>query len=395
MKRYKFVSLLFLLILITLSCQKYDDSELWDELNSLEKRIIAIENQLKSLNSNISSLSELVDILQNRRYVTDVIKLIDGYIITFSDGSKVTINDGKDGADGNNAPLINIRYFNDRYYWTQTIDGNTSWLTDSDGNLIPASGIDGITPLIKIDSDGFWIISYNAGQTYSRILDENGSSIKALGNDGDPMFASVETYETEIRIVLSDDTEIIIPIGEVLPYKGIDLNLSVKWSSINFGVDSYSDLGGLYLWGDVNDSGVVPNYSAPNLYNISGTEYDIIRANWGESWRIPNMNEFSELVNNCQWSRATINGVVGMRVTGTNGNSIFLPNTGYGIPVSGPIGQTERILTDNAYYWVGESFLSDGERFGYALHINNFTPLLNYGWNVNFMKMAIRPVRGY
>jgi hypothetical protein len=395
MRTLKLIFITVILLLINSTCSKYDDGEIWDKIDVLDKRVTAIENQLKSINANISSLSTLVETLENRRYVSGITELVDGYSITFSDGSKLSIKDGKDGTDGKAAPVFNVRFFNGRYYWVQTIDGVTSWLTDDNGNMIPASGTEAVTPLMKIDSDGYWIISYNNGQSYSRIIDEYGNFVKASGKDGDSIFKSVEISENELRIVLIDGTEIIIPIGEQLPYKGIDLGLSVKWSSINFGAESIYEPGGLYLWGDVNNSGTVPYYSAPNQYYISGSEYDIIRANWGESWRMPNMNEMRELFTNCAWTRTTVNGVEGMKVTGNNGNSIFLPNTGYGIPKDGPIGQTSIVNTENGYYWIGESFVSGNDRLGYALYINNSVPTLNYAWNASMVKMAIRPVRGY
>lgn len=413
MGNLRFIFITALLLLINSTCSKYDDGEIWNRIDNLDKRVTAIENQLKSINADISSLSTLISTLENRRYVTGVSELMDGYSITFSDGTKLTIKDGadgkdgkdgangrdgidgKDGDDGKPAPVFNVRFFNGRYYWTQTINNITSWLLDDDGNMIPASGTESVTPLMKIDSDGYWIISYNNGQSYSRVIDEFGDFVKARGEDGDSIFASVDFTDEELRIVLIDGTEIIIPIGEQLPYKGIDLGLSVKWSSINYGAESTADAGGLYLWGDVNDSGIVSYYSPPNLYNISGSEYDIVRANWGGSWRIPNNSEMRELVNNCAWSKAVINGIEGMKVTGNNGNSIFLPNTGLGMPQSGPIGQTRIVNPENGYYWAGESFLSGSDRLGYVLFIENSAPFLNYGWNASFVKMAIRPVRGY
>ena len=304
MRTLKLIFISVILLLTNNTCSKYDDSEIWNQIDDLDKRITAIENQLKSINADISSLSTLIGILENRRYVSGITGLVDGYSITFSDGSKLTIKDGKDGVDGKAAPVFNVRFFNERYYWVKIIDGVTSWLTDDKGNMIPASGTEAVTPLMKIDSDGYWIVSYNNGQSYSRIIDKSGNFVKASGKDGDSMFKSVEILESELRIVLIDGTEIIIPIGKQLPYKGIDLGLSVKWSSINFGAESTYEKGGLYLWGDVNNSGSVPYYSAPNQYYISGSEYDIVRANWGESWRMPNMSEIRELVTGCVWSKA-------------------------------------------------------------------------------------------
>ena len=44
---------------------------------------------------------------------------------------------------------------------------------------------------------------------------------------------------------------------------------------------------------------------------------------------MPTRAEQDELHNSCTWTRTTLNGVNGCRVTGPNGNSIFLPAAGY------------------------------------------------------------------
>ena len=341
MKAFKFISQLVLLLICTTACSEYDDGELWDKVNSLDDRVTSIEKQLKALNDDITSISAIVGVLQSRLYLTNVTASGEDYVLTFSDGSRVIISDGKDGVDGKDAPVINVRYYNGRYYWVQTINGETTWLNDVNGNKIPASGMDAVTPLLKADSDGYWIISYDNGYTYSKLLDENGKAIKASGKDGDSFFESVEVTEDELRIVLKDGTEIVIPLGEQSPYRAVNLGLSVKWASFNLGATASSEQGGYYLWGDVANSGIMPNYVAPNIDNICGTKYDIVRATWGGTWRLPNKAEQIDLIKKCTWTRATVNGVSGMKVTGGNGNSIFLPSTGYELPASGPIGTTQ------------------------------------------------------
>lgn len=62
--------------------------------------------------------------------------------------------------------------------------------------------------------------------------------------------------------------------------------------------------------------------------NITNTEYDIASAKMGNGWRMPTGDEFRELRDECTWTVETINGRKGYRVTGRNGNSIFLPCTG-------------------------------------------------------------------
>lgn len=280
MKAFKFISQLVLLLICITACSEYDDGELWDKVNSLDDRVTSIEKQLKALNDDITSISAIVGVLQSRLYLTNVTASGEDYVLTFSDGSRVIISDGKDGVDGKDAPVINVRYYNGRYYWVQTINGETTWLNDVNGNKIPASGMDAVTPLLKADSDGYWIISYDNGYTYSKLLDESGKAIKASGKDGDSFFESVEVTEDELRIVLKDGTEIVIPLGEQSPYKAVNLGLSVKWASFNLGATASSEQGGYYLWGDVTNSGIMPNYVAPNIDNICGTKYDIVRATW-------------------------------------------------------------------------------------------------------------------
>ena len=56
---------------------------------------------------------------------------------------------------------------------------------------------------------------------------------------------------------------------------------------------------------------------------------DAARFNWGIAWRMPTYEECDELITKCTWEQATLNGVYGQKVTGPNGNSIFLPAADY------------------------------------------------------------------
>ncbi len=227
------------------------------------------------------------------------------------------------------------------------VDGKTSWLTDNDGEKIPVTGEDGVTPLLKVDSNGYWIVSYDNGVTYSTLFDNNGNPIKASAENGNSFFLSIEITEDSIILILLDGSEIIIPLGDVPPLKAIDLGLSVKWASFNMGATTETESGGLYFWGDPDNIGD-HNYKAPNLDIISGTAYDIARAKWGSTWRMPTRGEQNELIFYCTWRRVTINGVKGMRLTGPNGNSIFLPPTGY------QFLNSEILEEDDGYYMTGE-----------------------------------------
>ena len=74
---------------------------------------------------------------------------------------------------------------------------------------------------------------------------------------------------------------------------------------------------------------------------------------------MPTMKEFQELIDNCDWKWTTQNGENGYKVTGPNGNSIFLPAAGYrnGTELNGRdsighywSGMLDEYYSNRAYY---------------------------------------------
>ena len=47
-------------VLLVAGCSKFDDSEIWNKLNSLESRVATLEQLCKQMNTNISSLQTIV-----------------------------------------------------------------------------------------------------------------------------------------------------------------------------------------------------------------------------------------------------------------------------------------------------------------------------------------------
>ena len=113
----------------------------------------------------------------------------------------------------------------------------------------------------------------------------------------------------------------------------VDLGLSVKWAGWNLGAKSTEQNGGYYGWGDAQginrskEDDQYPSTTPPG--SISGTQYDTARKLWGSNWRMPNAYEMMELYNECKWEWINFKGVYGAKVTGPNGNAIFLPASGY------------------------------------------------------------------
>ena len=116
-------------------------------------------------------------------------------------------------------------------------------------------------------------------------------------------------------------------------YEYIDLGLSVKWATCNVGATLPEEYGDYFAWGEITTKA---EYTGSNsMTNVSmndiagNAQYDAATANWGGTWRMPTSNELNELRTKCTWTWTTQNGVKGYKVTGPNGNSIFLPAAGY------------------------------------------------------------------
>lgn len=191
--------------------------------------------------------------------------------------------------------------------------------------------------------------------------------------------------------------ETIVAGKEVWQYdkvKAVDLGLSVLWADCNVGGESEAPIGNLYGWADSTGektSQYVADYipfhkQLSALENISGTEYDIATAKWGEGWKMPTKENWKELVDKCKWTREKAFFVDGYRVVGPNGNSIFLPNTGlrFGEKISN---------TDAGYYWTSEMAPDDKDCACYFYfdedERNDNVNTRNYVYSGR----AVRPVR--
>lgn len=184
----------------------------------------------------------------------------------------------------------------------------------------------------------------------------------------------------------------------------VDLGLSVKWATCNVGATSPEELGGYYAWGetDEKDEYLWSTYKWCNGSYDSQTKYctnsyhgtvdnktvldpedDVAHVKWGGSWRMPTKAEQDELRNNCTWTWTTQNGVNGYKVTGPNGNSIFLPAAGC------RDGTNLKYSGSNGYYW--SSSLGEGGNYvAYSLYFNSGY----YDWNnyYRYYGLSVRPV---
>ena len=168
----------------------------------------------------------------------------------------------------------------------------------------------------------------------------------------------------------------------------VDLGLSVKWCDTNLGATKESGFGYYFGWSDpsgelkVADIKHYPSATPPQC--ICNTEYDMALAVAGKGWRMPTKQEFDELQNQCKWSWfTTADGVSGCKVTGRNGNSIFLPAAGFRTE------ETEKSQNMSGHYWSGD--LSKYPEEACALFFNQQGPK---DWKTRrYFGFSVRPVK--
>lgn len=217
---------LLLISFVGFSSCSYDDTSLWAKVNNHENRITDLEELCKQMNSNISAMQTLVNALNENNYITSVSPVVEngqtiGYTISFTKSEPITIYHGKDGIDSE-SPVIGIKEHSDGiYYWTL----NNEWLVDSNGEMVMVEGIDGITPIFKIEED-YWHISYDNGTNWTKLG-------KAKGEDGRnycDFFKDITEDEDYVYFTLADESVIA-----VLKDKPFALNLDVDRISYTAG----------------------------------------------------------------------------------------------------------------------------------------------------------------
>ena len=168
----------------------------------------------------------------------------------------------------------------------------------------------------------------------------------------------------------------------------VDLGLSVKWAACNVGAEIPEEYGDYFAWGEISPK---ENYTSDNcltycvqMTDISGKpQYDAATANWGGAWRMPIKAEQQELLNNCTWEWTTLNDVYGYKVTGPNGNSIFLPAAGF------RSGTSSFDVGSGGRYWSSTPTVDDGD-CAWDLYFDSDG--YDWCWDYRYDGQSVRPV---
>ena len=98
---------------------------------------------------------------------------------------------------------------------------------------------------------------------------------------------------------------------------------------------------------------------------------------------MPTKAEFQELVYNCTWTWTTQNGHQGYRVTGKNGQSIFLPAAGY------RSGDSLYYDGEHGLYWSSSHF-EFNTGYAYDLFFDEGDRYVH--WGLRLYGESVRPV---
>ena len=233
----------------------------------------------------------------------------------------------------------------------------------------------------------------------------NGDGVKYL----DEQLISVHSDMTLYAIWIQDTTQVEPSAPTYEQHNGhdyVDLGLpsGTKWATCNVGATTPEGRGNYYAWGETtiktyylwsnyhlsdqsgtsltkycNDSHYGNNGYTDNLIVLEAMD-DVASVEWGGNWRMPTMEEMNELMNNC----VDCYEPSGYKFTGPNGNSIFLPMSGY--------KDNRSVLNgiDEGYYWCSSLDLDQPKSAWYMLIIRAYRNHL--GGMERYYGMPVRPV---
>ena len=148
--------------------------------------------------------------------------------------------------------------------------------------------------------------------------------------------------------------EDFVATGKIDEHEYVDLGLTsgLKWATCNIGATSPEEYGNYYAWGETaqkeeysesnyyyahveywddeeeDEYYVMDKYSYEDKLKELESKDDAATVNWKGSWRMPLEKDFKELIDECELTWGSLNGVEGLKIKGPNGSCIFLPDAG-------------------------------------------------------------------
>ena len=304
----------------------------------------------------------------------------------------------------------------DGYYWSSSGSASSAlWVTFGSDNVYTSSHNSclgssvravHVPESVSLDSNSLSLHIGESEQLKAIVYLNNSTNLSVTWSSNDTGVAAVNdnglvtavASGTAIITVTTNDRGYsatcqvtVVELPKINGHEYVDLGLSsgVKWATCNVGASKPKEFGDYFSWGETEpkDDYSVSTYkwcngdwdkltkyctdsssweSTEPMDNKSklDPEDDAAHVNWGGCWRMPTDEEWTELRVECTWTWVTQNGVNGRLVTGSNGNSIFLPAAGSQGPYLSGVGSyghydSSSLDTHSPHYSYGVLFASD------------------------------------
>ena len=171
----------------------------------------------------------------------------------------------------------------------------------------------------------------------------------------------------------------------------IDLGLpsGIMWAACNLGASCPEEIGDYIAWGETAPKELY-DWKSYRYGVFAGDHYDMTKyctqaiwvqneyidnlillepnddaamINWGAGWRMPTREDWDELCRETTCTLTKQNGVIGRLMTGKNGNSIFLPATGFRL-------DDELFCPNLGVYWSSSLYTGSPDR-AWSFHYDN------------------------
>ncbi len=216
----------------------------------------------------------------------------------------------------------------DDYYILPTTDGTLTFTVEyevyqSGKKILSFTTSEGTAKTVEVTK-----ASLEMGKRYTYVL--------ALpASEADPITFTVNKVDFEETV----EKDVTIPNNVTINgHKFIDLGLpsGTLWAETNVGATTAADYGNYYAWGETKTKTTYNSdtYECTLNTTILPPSCDAATVNWNSPCRMPTVDDFQELIDNCTREKASQTNSSGSIISGekftskTNGESIFLPLAG-------------------------------------------------------------------
>ena len=268
---------------------------------------------------------------------------------------------------------------------TVDIELNNKFRMANIGDLTVVTMPDGNT--VQYERSDIRTITYKGGSARGDVNSDGSVDVADIASVIDIMAGNESAVGSYTQCPNSDHPHLI----------NLGLPSGTKWACCNVGALLPEGSGDYYAWGEVKpkEEYTWANYlHADGSYdtchdiglNIAKTAYDAATVNVNTQWHIPTYDQALELLNNTTATWVTQNGMNGMKFTGKNGGTIFLPAAGNwagGADVEG-----EGILGG---YWTSQPDMNYSYR-AYYLRLSNDYPFKVLSYQQLAYGLSVRAV---